>query len=437
MQYTTNTLEAHWMPFTANREFKTEPRLVVKGEGLYLWNHHGNKIIDGSSGLFNVAAGHARKEIADAVARQIMELDYIPHFQFAAPISFELASRIAELTPEGLDHVFFTNSGSEAVDTSLKISLAYHRARFEAQRVRFVGRERAYHGMNFGGLSVGGLVKNREVFGVGLPGVVHLRHTWLPEQRFSRGQPSVGAELADDLQRFVDTYGADSIACCIVEPIAGSTGTLVPPVGYLERLRELCTKHGILLIFDEVITGFGRCGAAFGSHAFGVTPDIITVAKAMTNGNLPMGAVIVRDEVYETITGAAPEGAIELFHGYTYSATTTACAAALATLDIFKREELFARAAQMSPYFLDMLFSLKDIPLVTDVRGYGMLGGVDVAASADGPGKRGYQVMKDLFAAGMLIKATGDAILVAPPLVAEKKHIDEMGEILGKVLRAQ
>jgi beta-alanine--pyruvate transaminase len=437
MQYTTNTLEAHWMPFTANREFKTEPRLVVKGEGLYLWNHHGNKIIDGSSGLFNVAAGHARKEIADAVARQIMELDYIPHFQFAAPISFELASRIAELTPEGLDHVFFTNSGSEAVDTSLKISLAYHRARFEAQRVRFVGRERAYHGMNFGGLSVGGLVKNREVFGVGLPGVVHLRHTWLPEQRFSRGQPSVGAELADDLQRFVDTYGADSIACCIVEPIAGSTGTLVPPVGYLERLRELCTKHGILLIFDEVITGFGRCGAAFGSHAFGVTPDIITVAKAMTNGNLPMGAVIVRDEVYETITGAAPEGAIELFHGYTYSATTTACAAALATLDIFKREELFARAAQMSPYFLDMLFSLKDIPLVTDVRGYGMLGGVDVAASADGPGKRGYQVMKDLFAAGMLIKATGDAILVAPPLVAEEKHIDEMGEILGKVLRAQ
>jgi beta-alanine--pyruvate transaminase len=437
MQYTTNTLEAHWMPFTANREFKTEPRLVVKGEGLYLWNHHGNKIIDGSSGLFNVAAGHARKEIADAVARQIMELDYIPHFQFAAPISFELASRIAELTPEGLDHVFFTNSGSEAVDTSLKISLAYHRARFEAQRVRFVGRERAYHGMNFGGLSVGGLVKNREVFGVGLPGVVHLRHTWLPEQRFSRGQPSVGAELADDLQRFVDTYGADSIACCIVEPIAGSTGTLVPPVGYLERLRELCTKHGILLIFDEVITGFGRCGAAFGSHAFGVTPDIITVAKAMTNGNLPMGAVIVRDEVYETITGAAPEGAIELFHGYTYSATTTACAAALATLDIFKREELFARAAKMSPYFLDMLFSLKDIPLVTDVRGYGMLGGVDVAASADGPGKRGYQVMKDLFAAGMLIKATGDAILVAPPLVAEEKHIDEMGEILGKVLRAQ
>jgi beta-alanine--pyruvate transaminase len=243
--------------------------------------------------------------------------------------------------------------------------------------------------------------------------------------------------LADDLQRFVDTYGADSIACCIVEPIAGSTGTLVPPVGYLERLRELCTKHGILLIFDEVITGFGRCGAAFGSHAFGVTPDIITVAKAMTNGNLPMGAVIVRDEVYETITGAAPEGAIELFHGYTYSATTTACAAALATLDIFKREELFARAAKMSPYFLDMLFSLKDIPLVTDVRGYGMLGGVDVAASADGPGKRGYQVMKDLFAAGMLIKATGDAILVAPPLVAEEKHIDEMGEILGKVLRAQ
>jgi beta-alanine--pyruvate transaminase len=437
MQYATNTLENHWMPFTANRDFKAEPRLFVKGEGLYLWTHHGNRVIDGSSGLFNVAAGHGRREIAEAVAAQIMELDYVPHFQYGAPISFELASRLAELTPEGFDHVFFTNSGSESVDTALKISLAYHRARFEAQRVRFVGRERGYHGMNFGGLSVGGLVKNREVFGVGLPGVVHLRHTWLPEQRFSRGQPSVGAELADDLQRFVDTYGADTIACCIVEPIAGSTGALVPPVGYLERLREICTRYGILLIFDEVITGFGRCGAAFAADSFAVTPDIITLAKALTNGNLPMGAVIVRDEVYETITGAAPEHAIELFHGYTYSGTTAACAAALATLDIYRREDLFARAASTSPYFLDMLFSLEDVAAVTDIRGYGMLGGIDLAPSTEGPGTRGYQVMKDMHAAGMLVKVTGDAILMAPPLVSEKHHIDEMGDILRKVLQAQ
>ncbi len=436
MKIATNTLENHWMPFTANRDFKAEPRLMVKAEGMYFWNHHGNRIIDGSSGLFNVAAGHGRQEIADAVARQVMELDYTPHFQAGAPISFELASRISALTPDGLDHVFFTNSGSEAVDSALKISLAYHRARFEAQRVRFVGRERAYHGMNFGGTSVGGLVKNREVFGVGLAGVVHLRHTWLPEQRFTRGQPEAGAELADDLQRFVDTYGADSIACCIVEPVAGSTGILVPPAGYLERLREICTAHGILLIFDEVITGFGRLGAPFAAQEFEVTPDMITVAKAVTNGNLPMGAVIVRDEIYETITGAAPEGMIELFHGYTYSATTVACAAALASLDIFEREDLFARAAKSAPAFLDMMFSFRDLAVVTDIRGYGMLAALDVAPSPDGPGKRGYQILKDLFAAGLLVKMTGDTVILSPPLIAEQSHFDEMADALRKVLGA-
>ena len=436
MKIATNTLENHWMPFTANRDFKAEPRLMVKAEGMYLWNHHGDRIIDGSSGMFNVAAGHGRQEIADAVARQVMELDYAPPFQSGTPISFELASRISALTPDGLDHVFFTNSGSEAVDSALKISLAYHRARFEAQRVRFVGRERGYHGMNFGGTSVGGLVKNREVFGVGLPGVVHLRHTWLPEQRFTRGQPEAGAELADDLQRFVDTYGADSIACCIVEPVAGSTGILVPPVGYLERLREICTAHGILLIFDEVITGFGRLGAPFAAQEFAVTPDMITVAKALTNGNLPMGAVIVRDEIYETITGAAPEGAIELFHGYTYSATTVACAAALAALDIFEREDLFARAARSAPGFLDMMFSMQDLAVVTDIRGYGMLAALDVAPSPDGPGKRGYQILKRLFAAGLLAKMTGDTVILSPPLIAEPSHFDEIADILRKVLGA-
>ncbi len=436
MDYASNTLEHQWMPFTANRDFKAAPRLLVKAEGVYYWNHHGERLIDGSSGLFNVAAGHGRQEIADAVAKQVMEIDYAPHFQSGSPISFDLASRIAALAPDGLDHVFFANSGSEAVDSALKIALAYHRARFEGQRVRVVGRERGYHGMNFGGMSVGGLVKNRDVFGIGLPGVVHLRHTWLEAQRFTRGQPAVGAELAEDLQRFVDTYGADTIACCIVEPIAGSTGILVPPVGYLERLREICTEHGILLVFDEVITGFGRCGAAFAADAFAVTPDMITVAKAVTNGNLPMGAVILRDEIYETVTGAAPEAMIELFHGYTYSGTTVACAAALAALDIFEREGLFGRAAETSPGFLDMMFSLEGLPAVTDVRGYGMLGAADLAPAPEGAGKRGYDALKRLYAAGLVVKVTGDTVILSPPLIAEESHIAEIGDILRKVLGA-
>ncbi|MFQ5985581.1 MAG: aspartate aminotransferase family protein [Alphaproteobacteria bacterium] len=433
MNYTANTLEQHWMPFTANREFKAYPRLLVRAEGVYYWNHRGEKILDGCSGLFCVAAGHGRPEIREAVARQLAEMDYTPPFQFGHPSSFELARRVAELTPEGLDHVFFTCSGSEAVDSALKIALAYHRARGEGQRFRFVGRERAYHGMNFGGTSVGGIGKNRDAAGPGLPGVLHLRHTWLPEQRFTKGQPEVGAELADDLQRMADYHGGDTIAACVVEPIAGSTGVLVPPEGYLERLREICDRHGILLIFDDVICAFGRIGRAFSAQSFGVVPDIITMAKALTNGCLPMGAVAVQDEIYETVTAAAPEGAIEFFHGYTYSGCPAAAAAGLAALDIYRQERLFERAAQLSAYFLDSVFSLKDVPVVTDIRGYGMLAGIDIAP-AERPGVRGYQVLKRLFEAGLLVKATGDAFIVAPPLVAGEEHVDQISDTLRTAL---
>jgi len=429
---TANSLEYHWLPFTTNRDFKQEPRLMVKAEGCYYWNHRGDKLVDGSSGLFNVAAGHGRKEIADAVSKQLRELDYSPHFQVACPLSFELARRVAQLTPAGLDYVFFTNSGSESIDTAMKIALAYHRARNEGQRLRFVSRERAYHGVNFGGTSLSGMVRNRETFGATIPGVVHMRHTWSPETRFVRGQPETGAELADDLQRFVDLYGASSIAACFVEPIAGSTGVLVPPKGYLDRLRAICDKHGILLVFDEVICGFGRTGKAFGAQAFGVTPDMMTLAKALTNGAQPMGAVVASTKVYETIVDAAPEHAIELFHGYTYSAHPAACAAGLATMDIYEKEGLFDRAAELSPYFLDQMFALSDLPVITDIRGYGMLAAFDMAPAGK-PGVRGYELMKQLFAAGLHLKFTGDCGIVAPPLVAEKKQIDE---IIGHLRQA-
>ena len=434
VKYTANSLENHWMPFTSNRDFKQDPRLLVKGEGLYYWNHRGERLIDGSSGLFCCAAGHGRKEIADAVHRQLLEMDYGPHFQVAHPSSFELARRVARLTPEGLDHVFFCCSGSEAVDSAMKIALAYHRARGEGQRQRFVSRERAYHGVNFGGVALSGMVRNRESFGPGIPGVVHMRHTWLPENRFTKGQPATGAELADDLQRFVDLYGASTIAACFVEPIAGSTGVLVPPKGYLERLREICDRHGILLVFDEVICGFGRTGKAFAAQSFGVTPDMITMAKALTNGAQPMGAVAVRDEIYDTVTGAAPDQAVELFHGYTYSAHPAACAAGIAALEIYEREGLFDRAAAMSDYFLEQVFALSDLPIVTDIRGFGMLAGIDLAPAGK-PGARGYEATKKLFANGMHIKFTGDAGIVAPALVAERKHIDEMIGTLRKTLK--
>ncbi len=429
MQYKANTLENHWMPFTGNRDFKVNPRLIVKSEGCYCWDHKGGKIIDASSGLFCVAAGHSRPEIADAVHKQMMESAYTPHFQMGHPASFELAQRVSALTPDEINHVFFTNSGSESIDTALKVAMAYHRARGEGQRTRFVSRERAYHGVNIGGVSLSGMVKNRETFTAVMPNIVHMRHTWLEENRFVRGQPEVGAELAEDLQRAVDTYGGTTIAACFVEPIAGSTGCLVPPKGYLERLRQICDANGILLVFDEVICGFGRLGAPFGAQAFGVTPDIMTMAKALTNGAQPMGAVAVRDEIYEAVTEAAPENAIEFFHGYTYSGHPAACAAGLATLEIYEKEGLFEKAAELSDYFLDRMFDLQDIDDIVDIRGYGLFAGFDL--KADGaPGLRGAQAQKDLFWKGMHVKFTGDCGLIAPPLVSGKQQVDEIVTVI-------
>ena len=433
MQITANSLEHLWMPFTANREFKASPRLCTRGEGVHYRDHHGRRVLDASSGLFCVAAGHGRAEIAEAVHRQLLELDYCPPFQLGHPAQFELARRVAALTPEGIDRVFFGNSGSEAIDTAIKIALAYHHARGESTRTRMVSRERAYHGVNIGGTSLSGMVRNREVFGIGMAGVAHMRHTWLPENRYSRGQPAHGAELADDLERIVALYGAETIAACFVEPIAGSTGALVPPLGYLERLREICDRHGVLLVFDEVITGFGRTGRAFAAQSFAVRPDIMTMAKALTNGNLPMGAVAVDESIYDTITGAAPDGAIDFFHGYTYSGTPAACAAGLATMEIYEREGLFERAAALSPYFLDAVFSLRDLDVVTDLRGYGLIAGFDLVPGSS-PGVRGPEVQKKLFAAGLHVKMTGDSGIIAPPLVSERSHVDELVDVMRGVL---
>ncbi len=431
---TSNTLEHHWCPFTSNRDFKANPRLMARGEGVYYWSETGERIIDGSSGLFCCPLGHGRREIADAVAEQLTTLDFAPHFQSGHRLSFELASRVARILPEGINRVFFGSSGSEAVDTALKIALAYHRANGEAQRTRFVSRERAYHGVNIAGTSLAGIVKNRHVFNPVTFPVAHMRHTWLEENRYAPGQPPAGAELADDLERICQLYGGDMIAACFVEPIAGSTGTLVPPLGYLERLREICDRHGILLVFDEVITGFGRTGKAFAAESFGVRPDIMTMAKAITNAAQPMSAVAVDERIYETIVQSAPEDSIEFFHGYTYSGHPAACAAGIVVQDIYEREGVFARGAAMAPYFQERLFALADVPAVTDVRGYGMMGGIDVAP--DGPvGHRGLETTKRFWEAGLHVKFTGDAGIIAPPLVAERDHIDEIFDKAETVLR--
>jgi beta-alanine--pyruvate transaminase len=427
------SLDELWMPFTPNRDFKSDPRIVVRADGLYYYTDRGDKVFDASSGLFCVAAGHCRKEIADAVQRQLQELDFVAPFMRAHPKSFELASRVAELTPGDLNRIFFVNSGSEAVDTAMKVALAYHQARGQTGRTMFVSRERAYHGVNFGGVALSGIVNNRRKYGPGIAGVVHMRHTQLPDNRFVQGQPEHGAELADDLLRFVNLYGAENIAACFVEPIAGSTGCLVPPKGYLERLRQICDTHGILLVFDEVITGFGRTGQPFAGQSFGVTPDLMTMAKALTNAAQPMGAVAVSERVHDTIMAAAQEGAIEFFHGYTYSGHPAACAAGLATLDIYRTEGLFERARELSPYFQQAMFSLKGTRNVTDVRGYGMFATFDV--ESDGvPGRRGNLLQKKLFDNGLNLKNTGDAALVAPPFIAERKDIDMMVDILQKTV---
>jgi beta-alanine--pyruvate transaminase len=433
MKLTTETLEQHWLPFTNNRGFKREPRLFVRASGMHYWNQHGQKILDGSSGLFTCAAGHCRPEIAQAVSEQLNTLDYAPPFMRSHPSAFELANAVAELTPPGLKHVFFCNSGSEAVDTAIKIALAYHLARKEAQRTYLVSRERAYHGVNIGGTALGGMVKNREVFGALMPGVLHMRHTLLPANRLTRGMGANGAELADDLLRFVQLVGEKRIAAVFVEPISGSTGVLVPPRGYLERIREICDRFGILLVFDEVISGFGRTGAPFAAEAFGVTPDLILMAKAITNGAQPMGAVAVRDSIYRAIVDEAAEGAIEFFHGYTTSAHPAACAAGLATLKIFEQEKLFAKARELSPYFQDAMFGLQDLGVIADVRGYGLLAGIEVKPGQS-PGLRGAEVQARLFDHGLHVKTTGDAAIVAPAYIATRAEIDQMAGILRDVL---
>jgi beta-alanine--pyruvate transaminase len=431
----TTDLQPYWMPFSANKEFKSEPRLFVRAAGMYFYTPEGRQVIDASSGLFCVAAGHCRREIAEAVYRQLQTLDFTAPFLRAHPKAFELAQRVSEYTPAGMNRIFFTNSGSEAVDTAMKTALMYHRARGQAQRQLFISRERAYHGVNMGGVALSGMVNNRRAFGVGLPGVYHMRHTALAENKFAKGQPQHGADLAEDLQRFCALLGGENIAAVFVEPAAGSYGCLPPPLGYLDRLRKICDQHGILLVFDEVITGWGRMGANFGAQAFGVTPDLMTMAKAITNGAQPMGAVAARQEIYDTITNAGPAAGVEFFHGYTYSAHPAACAAGLAMMDIFRDEKLIERAAAMAPYFADSMHALRDCPVVADIRSIGLMAAIEVAPSS-APGARGHEMQKKLYDMGLNLKSTGDSLIVAPAFVAEKSHIDEIAAKLRELLRA-
>lgn len=420
------------MPFTDNKSFKKNPRLIVDAKGVYLTNHEGKKMIDASSGLFCNPLGHGRKEITEAVSKQLDKLDYCQPFNQGYGGSFELATRIAKKTPEGINRIFYTICGSTAVETAIKISIAYHRAKGDSKRFRFVGRERGYHGMNIGATTVGGMINNVKTFAsVLMPGVQHMRHTHLPEHKFVKGQPETGVEMAEDLERIAMNFGGENIAACIVEPIAGSTGTLVPPKGYLKRLREICDKHGILLIFDEVITGWGRTGSAFAAQEWNVKPDIMTMAKATTNGVVPMGVVAVKEEIYDAVLdgSSAPEGTPELFHGYTYSGIPVAVAAALAVQDIFDKEDIFKRAKEMSPYLQDGLQSLKDLKEIVSIRGYGMMGGIEIKMK-DKPGKAGYQVFKHCYDAGVNFKNTGDNLIIAPQFICEKKHIDEIIEKL-------
>jgi beta-alanine--pyruvate transaminase len=428
-------LDAFWMPFTANRQFKANPRLLARAEGMHYWTPEGRQILDAVAGLWCVNAGHGRREITEAVSRQIATMDYAPPFQMGHPPAFQLANDIVRWLPEGLGHVFFTNSGSESVDTALKIALAYHRARGEGTRTRLIGRERGYHGVGFGGISVGGMVNNRKWFGTGLPGVDHLPHTHdLARNAYTRGEPVHGASLADELERLVTLHDASTIAAVIVEPVAGSTGVLIPPKGYLQRLREICTRHGILLIFDEVITGFGRLGAPFGAQYFGVTPDMITMAKGLTNGAVPMGAVAASGGIYEAFM-KGPEAAIELFHGYTYSAHPVACAAGIATQDIYRREGLLTRAADLSDAWADAVHSLRGLPHVIDLRNLGLIGAIELEPIAGKPGLRGYQTFVRAFEKGLLVRVTGDTIALSPPLIIEKQHIEQVFGLLSETLK--
>ncbi|WP_066335372.1 aspartate aminotransferase family protein [Azohydromonas lata] len=431
----TPSLDAHWMPFTANRQFKQAPRLLARAEGMHYWTPEGRQVLDGVAGLWCVNAGHARPRIVQAIAQQASVLDYAPPFQMGHPQAFELAEELVKLTPPGLDKVFFTNSGSESVETALKMALAYHRVRGEGSRTRLIGRERGYHGVNFGGISVGGIVGNRKLFGTLLSGVDHIRHTHDPARNaFSFGQPAHGAELADDLERLCALHDASTIAAVIVEPVAGSTGVLLPPQGYLQRLREICDRHGILLIFDEVITGFGRTGQPFGAQTFGVTPDLMTVAKGLTNGCVPMGAVFAKRAIHDAFMHG-PEQAIEFPHGYTYSAHPLACAAALATLQTYAEENLLTRASALHEHFGHALHALRGLPHVVDVRNIGLVGGVELAPLPDAPGKRAFDVFLDCWEQGVLIRTTGDTVALSPPLIIEKAHIDRIVDTLAGALR--
>ncbi len=429
-----NTLEPYWMPFTANRQFKAAPRLFVSAKDMHYTLADGRQLLDGSAGMWCVNAGHGRDRITEAIREQAGRMDYAPAFQGGHPGAFELASRLTAMFPGDLDHVFFGNSGSEAVDTALKIALAWHRHRGEAHRTRLIGRERGYHGVGFGGTSVGGISNNRKFFGSLLPGIDHLPHTYNPaEMAYSRGQPEWGGHLADDLERIVALHDASTIAAVIVEPVACSTGVLVPPRGYLEKLRAICDRHGILLIFDEVITGFGRLGEAFAADYFGIVPDMITMAKGLTNGAVPMSAVAVRKGIYDAFMQGPPE-MVDLFHGYTYSAHPLACAAGLATLDVYAEEGLFARARALAPRFEDALHSLKGLPHVIDVRNLGIMGAVELEPRDGAPTARAFETYLKAFEKGLLVRQTGDIIAMSPPLIISDQQIDEMISILGEAI---
>ncbi|BBE72012.1 aspartate aminotransferase family protein [Oharaeibacter diazotrophicus] len=430
-----NNLESFWMPFTANRQFKKDPRLFVKAEGMHYWTSDGRKVLDGTAGLWCCNVGHSRPKVVEAVQRQIAELDYAPAFQMGHPKAFELAARLVNYLPSPLDHVFFTNSGSESVETALKIAIAYQRARGKGTKTRLIGRERGYHGVNFGGISVGGIPNNRKFFGSLLTGVDHIRHTHdLSRNAFTRGEPEYGAEYAEDLERVIALHDASTIAAVIVEPVAGSTGVLIPPKGYLKRLREICDKHDILLIFDEVITGFGRLGTPFAVEYFDVVPDMVTCAKGITSGVIPMGGVFVTKDIYDTfMTG--PEHMIELFHGYTYSAHPVACAAALGTLDTYEDEGLLTRGAELAPYWETALHTLKGLPHVIDVRNIGLIGAIELESIPGEPTKRAFTAFLEAYEKGVLIRTTGDIIALSPPLIISKDEIDEIVATLAMVLK--
>lgn len=432
---TPNDLSSYWMPFTANRQFKENPRLLVAADGMYYTSHDGRQILDGTAGLWCCNAGHKRPKIIKAVCEQMERMDYSPSFQMGHPTQFELASRLTAIMPGDLNHVFYTNSGSESVDTALKIALAYHRANGEGHRTRLIGREKGYHGVNFGGMSVGGMPANRKMFGNMLSGVDHIRHTHdLSKNAFSRGMPEHGAELADDLEKLCQLHDPSTIAAVIVEPLAGSAGVILPPKGYLERLRKICDQHGILLIFDEVITGFGRLGTPFAVNCFGVQPDLVTTAKGLTNGTVPMGAVFASDKIHDAfMTG--PEGMIEFFHGYTYSGNPVACATAIATLDTYEDDGLLERSDDMAQYWEDAIHSLKGTRNVIDLRNIGIIGAIELEPIAGAPTKRAFSAFLKAYEEGLLIRTTGDIIALSPPLIIEKQHVDKLIEILSKVLK--